>query len=274
MIAFPALVALRRANPDASLVMAGNDALGSLLRPYVARYVSFDDLGTSLFQEGSSPPPCWAEGARIALWMSDPNGIVRANLARWGAEEVVYVSQLRSGQHAALQLMASIDHWGLDAPVTPRLELGELVSQVEGPCPEVLVHPGSGSAAKNWPLENFLEVAYRLRGRELEVAFLLGPVEEAQGIGQALSSTPFRVLRGLSIVRVAYLLSRARAYVGNDSGISHLSGLVGCPTVAVFGSTDPAVWSPLGAQVKVLGGGKPGWPSVQEVLDAVVSILR
>ena len=42
------------------------------------------------------------------------------------------------------------------------------------------------------------------------------------------------------------MLSQAACYLGNDSGVTHLAGAVGTPTIALFGPTDPATWKPLG----------------------------
>src|SRR5207237_5151427 len=50
---------------------------------------------------------------------------------------------------------------------------------------------------------------------------------------------------------LAARLAGCRAYLGNDSGVSHLAGLCGAPTVALFGPTSPAVWQPLGPDVHV-----------------------
>ena len=58
--------------------------------------------------------------------------------------------------------------------------------------------------------------------------------------------------RGLSIGALASLLRRCAAYLGNDSGVTHLAALAGVPTVALFGPSDPARWSPLGPRVTVL----------------------
>jgi ADP-heptose:LPS heptosyltransferase len=49
-----------------------------------------------------------------------------------------------------------------------------------------------------------------------------------------------------SLPDLAARLAGCWAYLGNDSGVSHLAGLVGARTVAVFGPTAPDVWRPLG----------------------------
>lgn len=51
---------------------------------------------------------------------------------------------------------------------------------------------------------------------------------------------------------LARFLAGARAYIGNDSGITHLAAAVGVPTIALFGPTDPAIWAPRGKHVKII----------------------
>jgi ADP-heptose:LPS heptosyltransferase len=50
---------------------------------------------------------------------------------------------------------------------------------------------------------------------------------------------------------LARWLARARLYVGNDSGITHLAAAVGTPVLALFGASDPRVWAPRGENVRV-----------------------
>jgi len=112
----------------------------------------------------------------------------------------------------------------------------------------LLMHPGSGSRAKNW--EGFAAVAQCWRRRHRDaVVVLLGPAETERAtppIDAAIMAD------GLSLTQVAALLRRCRLYIGNDSGISHLAGIVGARGVVVFGATDPAVWAPRSLRLQVL----------------------
>ena len=54
------------------------------------------------------------------------------------------------------------------------------------------------------------------------------------------------------LLEVAWHLQHCDAYLGNDSGITHLAVLLGVPTVALFGPSDPVVWQPQGRAVSVL----------------------
>src|SRR5262249_20309027 len=67
------------------------------------------------------------------------------------------------------------------------------------------------------------------------------------------------------------LLARAGVYVGNDSGASHLAAAWGARTVALFGPTDPAIWSPVGASVTIVRSptGRMQDIPLTSVLDAI-----
>jgi len=54
-----------------------------------------------------------------------------------------------------------------------------------------------------------------------------------------------------NLYELACWLGRARLYVGNDSGITHLAAAAGAPVLALFGPTDPSVWVPRGPNVRV-----------------------
>ncbi len=111
----------------------------------------------------------------------------------------------------------------------------------------VALHPGSGSALKNWPIDRYMELADRLRRQGLPIAWIRGPAD-----------VPFEVPSGdLSIVEpplpiLAAFLAGCRLFIGNDSGVAHLAAAVGCATLAIFGPSDPAIWSPRGPWVEVV----------------------
>ena len=111
----------------------------------------------------------------------------------------------------------------------------------------IAIFPGSGSPAKNWPAERFAALARQL-GKESRVVFVLGPAEA--GLEHKLFGT-YPLLRGLSLGTVAAIARFASAFIGVDSGVSHLASAAGTPGVVLFGPTDPARWRPLG-RVEVL----------------------
>lgn len=122
-----------------------------------------------------------------------------------------------------------------------------------------VIHPFSGSAAKNWPLERFREVAKRL---EMPVRWCAGPEETLDG-----------AVRFENLYELACWLAGARLYIGNDSGVTHLAAAVGTPAIAIFGPTDPAVWAPRGERVTVVSADVLEQISVDNVVDAALRLI-
>jgi heptosyltransferase-3 len=120
--------------------------------------------------------------------------------------------------------------------------------------PLVVLCPGSGRPDKCWHLANFLAVAEKLKSKHAQPLFLLGPAEIERFPRPSLTdiSTTAPSLTDLSLTEVLQVLSCADAFVGNDSGITHLAAALGLHTIALFGPTDPQVWRPLGPAVCVL----------------------
>ena len=113
-------------------------------------------------------------------------------------------------------------------------------------------------AAKRWELPGFAEVLDRLAGGRGLSAVLLGSRGEA-----AMNAEAAALVRSARVVDVSGksslpealgILSLARLFVGNDSGLAHLSGAAGTPTVVVFGPTDPDATRPWDGP---RGDGKP-----------------
>jgi hypothetical protein len=111
----------------------------------------------------------------------------------------------------------------------------------------ILLHPGSGSARKNFTREFYASLAERLPrllgpapdGRARETRILLGPAEaDVSGFFRAR----FPVEEPESPLQLALTVARAALFVGNDSGPAHVAALLGTPTLAFYRVADPAVW--------------------------------
>lgn len=122
------------------------------------------------------------------------------------------------------------------------------------PSPYVVIHPGSGSRKKNWPLANFIALGRTLAAglfKRLVVASGEADGTAGEDLAQAIPGAVH--LANQPLERVAAVLAGAAAYVGNDSGVSHLAASVETPdrrrprVYAVFGPTSSAVWGPKGA---------------------------
>jgi heptosyltransferase-3 len=131
------------------------------------------------------------------------------------------------------------------------------------------IHPGSGSAAKNWPASRFAELVRARAGTPW--LLVRGPADDEAAAG--LETLPgARVARDLPLRVLAALLARAGVYVGNDSGVTHLAAASGARTVALFGATDPRRWAPVGPHVEVLRGGTMEEITIEDVAAAAARL--
>ncbi len=223
----------------------------------------------------------------IVSWLGAGDPDFGASLARLGCPMVIAraAPPAGAGRHVSQYLLETLAPLGPVPPEMPRARLN--VSDVDRQAAEtwlaarglrpgeaVVFQPGAGSAAKAWP--GFGSLARRLRHTGMAVAALAGPadgvvVERLIGTGALAKDA---LAHDWPLSRVAALLSLARAAVGNDSGPTHLAAAVGCPTVALFGPTDPAVWAPLGHHVRVLAGGSSAAPWTGITVDRVEAALR
>ncbi len=117
-----------------------------------------------------------------------------------------------------------------------------------------ILHPGSGSKRKRWSLSNFLELFYMLESEKIETAFLLGPAEEDLLPVLSIRVPQEKLFFIDDMLCLLKMLSTIKGFIGNDSGVSHLSAFIGIPTLTLFGPSDPNRWRPIGSKTAVLRG--------------------
>ena len=233
LLAVPALRALGRKFGPVRLAAHGATARLLAALGEVACGMAFDDPSLDWVFHG---PPT---DEPLVAWMSarDAPGLRNAL--------VVAPSRPAREQHCAEYLLETIAPLGLDT----RLDARPL-SVSHRRTDEVVVHPGSGSPAKNWPATRFAEVIAALNA---PVRLIVGEADaDAACAVEASLGHPLARLEQPPLHELAARLAGCRAYVGNDSGVSHLAGLCGTRTVVLFGPTSPIVWRPLGPDVHVL----------------------
>ncbi len=273
LLALPAMRVFRQAFPWAILEMMGRpERLALVAHDLRASSLhSIDQAGMAYFyaEEASLPPRLEAffSSFEVVLLFGGAGGtILPKNLKRAGAGRVISLPPFPPealGVHVSDYLVESLGREGIEGEnVYVPLQLAEETlsagqgffadSGMERGTRILAIHPGSGSPGKNWPPEKFAMVADWAAERA-EILLLSGPAERgAEEIRKAMKKGSPLGADSLPLIRLAGLLKWSRAYLGNDSGITHLAASLGVPTVALFGPTDPAVWGPRGIAVRIL----------------------
>ncbi len=117
--------------------------------------------------------------------------------------------------------------------------------------------PGASfGPAKRWPAERFAQAARSLLGLGFAGVLLFGCRGEAETTAQVTAGLPegrvVDLAGATSLGQALALLARLGLLVTNDSGLMHAAASLGVPTVAVFGSTNPATTAPLGPWVSLV----------------------
>ncbi len=165
-------------------------------------------------------------------------------------------------RHAVLHCLAPLEAVGittgdLDTVVESSDEDREradaLLRDLPGDGPVWALHPGAGKTENLWPAERFAELAARAAALPVRVLVLQGPADGAvtaafaRELASRLAPGERDRVRLLPVVPVGTcvaLLRRLERFACNDTGLMHVAGAVGVPTLALFGPTDPDLWKP------------------------------
>lgn len=242
MTGVAALRGLRRAWPEARLVLAAPAPIGQLL---LTLGVVDETLDARPLQPIRWPAP-------------DPPDVA-VNLHGRGPESHGVLGSLRPGRLVAF---ANPEAGNLDGPAWNESEhevdrwcrlvrwaggsCGREDLRLEPPGPRgdlVVVHPGAGSPSRRWPVERWAEVARQLVQSGHRVA-TTGANGEA-GLCAVLAEAGAENLCGrLSLADLARTVARARLLLCGDTGVAHLATAYRTPSVVLFGPTSPATWGP------------------------------
>ncbi len=134
-------------------------------------------------------------------------------------------------------------------------DLAATRSLVPGASPRLLLHPGSRSPCRLWPLEHFAAVCDRAQ-TELgaQVVLVGGPGEQhlIAEIRRRARVAPGAVDHPLAVPLFAALAAQFDGMLCHDSGSMHVAAAVGTPVVALFGSQNLALWRPAGDRHRLL----------------------
>jgi ADP-heptose:LPS heptosyltransferase len=233
-LAWPAFLALSRHYPQSELLWCGKQEFLPWLRPlgFCACPQQTRLLLDSLY---SSPDLPWElENTRI-FWFGVRKTTISARDSR-----VSFLKAVISGQsvHVRKALQKQLTREGMDWPQDWKAVWKSCFGEREKSVWDVLVFPGSGNSAKNWPGVKFFELYQRLEKKGKKVCFVPGPVEKEKGFG--LPDAKLCYPRDL--FDLASLIRRSKAVVGNDCGPMHLAGNFSVPGVELFGPTDSRLW--------------------------------
>ena len=301
IVTLPTVRLVRERWPGAHMEILGHPRLAEIAvnRFYLnaARSVNHGPL-SAFFTPRAVLDPEWMEYISdfdlVLSYFYDPDGLFRENIERCKPGELLTYPPrvpVDFGRPAARHFAGMVEPLGLALGNDAASEVFPSPDDVagaraflEGVKPGarlVAVHPGSGGETKIWPKEQWAALGRRLAAEVPGTTLLLiegeADAEPADFIAAAWKDVPHLRARLLPLPILAALLREAELFLGHDSGITHLAAAAGkdLPIVALFGPTDPAVWAPPRAGVRVLRGELTMHNiSLEEVYEAARERLR
>ena len=291
IVTFPVLEAFRTACPAAHITAVGRrEYFGPALSTgYVDDVLSADAAWAGRWFGGDADALSNAlpDTDLMVIYGRDTDGVLADTAQRAGVTRCIVHPALPpdgSDIHITDHLLSAVSAAGI--PVhsrTPhivsssrsRLNARGTMRSVGIPpgTPYVVVHAGASTPARVWP-KLHETAAWVQNTYGLPVAVNAGPVEyEREITDQWPSGTRF--IGPSDVDTLTGVLAEAAAYIGGDTGPTHLAAAIGTPTVAVFGSeSDPVRWQPRGEQVTVVvSSTEHEWPDADAVKTAAREII-
>ena len=284
---FPVLTALRAKYPDAHITFLGHPAVLQLAKRWG---IADDALNPAHlnWSELISPKGIRSANLRelllgadlVICWLDDGDGWVSGGLQGIGVKRFI-IGPERESLHATKHIVEELaEPLGLEPIGT-----GYVVPDNgwnNGMCsynPPIAVHPGCSEEYRRWPAASFAAVANELMRRGYPVLLLEGPseVEVFKEVRKNISAPKtgmLSVLQNAPLLELAKTVQHCRGFLGNDSGISHLAGMLGIPTLVLFGPTLPNIKHPVGPKVETLRGMPMKRLAVDTVLRTLLGMIE
>jgi len=238
-----------RVQPIEARALAGFFARNGALDPDLADYFSDFDL--------------------IVSYLFDPDSIFRTNVGRCSRAQFI-VGRHRPDEservHATKVYLKPLERLAIfEADHVPRLSIsnqppgGSKRSEDRSTINRLALHPGSGSERKNWPEERWADLLqHLLRATAVQLLLVGGEAEgeRLQRLAAALPPARVTVAQSLPLAELARRLQGCAAFIGHDSGISHLAASLGLPGLVLWGDTAEEIWRPPQETVVILKGAR------------------
>ena len=245
-------------NPDVNRVITMPERAGGLrIFSLIARIWRRYDLAVST-QTGDRPVFfAFLSGTRRAGPV-EPAGMM-AHCKRVSLNRAITVSRGRHRVDEVLQLADTLGVPRISEVVAPT---GELRAEYRPAPPYAVIHASPMFRYKRWTADGWRALAQSLLQRGMTVVATGGPSPADRGyLDTVWSGCGVRRFDGvLAWGELAAMLRAAAVYIGPDTSVTHLAAAAGCPTVALYGPTDPRLWGPWPA-----GGLREPWAAAGRI---------
>ena len=262
ILTLPAIAALRRQCPAAHLELLGYLHIAQLAQAggLVDRVQPIEARGlASFFARGGELPEdlrdYFSEFDLIISYLYDPDEIFQVNVRRCLHGQFIAAPHRPDETeklHATRVYLKPLERLAIfDTDPVPRLSMNSQAPIVN----TLVLHPGSGSEKKNWPEAKWAQLLAQLVSEtDLDLLLVGGEAEgeRLHRLGAALPRERFRLAQSLPLAELAMQLESCAAFIGHDSGITHLAAALGLPCLVLWAHAVEEIWRPQGERVTIV----------------------
>ena len=264
ILTLPAMAALRKHFPQTHIAVLGYPHIASLAQlggcVQEVRSIEARALAGFFARHGELNKALgdWFGGFNIIVsYLYDPDEIFLENVARCSKAQFIagpYRPNEAEKFHATDVFLKPLERFAIfNADPVPRLNITQ--KRNGGGVPKLAIHPGSGSEKKNWPETHWHVLLQRIAGQTSWRVLLIGGEAEQDRLQRLASLLPierFSVAMNRPLPELAMELAGCDAFLGHDSGITHLGAAVGLSGTVLWGDTSPTIWRPRSEQFELL----------------------
>ena len=170
------------------------------------------------------------------------------------ANKKKYIFKKKTNIHHILQLTQSLGFDCSNLKIdTNELEEKIAKKQIKSDFKHLIVFPGGNWEPKIWPIEKYKKMLIKLYQSNNKIKFILvGSAEEKKdylfNISKNIPSENIIDIFGESLTQTAAYMKFSDLFIGNDSGLMHLSCACNLKTISLFGPTDDKIYGPWGKE--------------------------
>ena len=311
----PAVRAIKAGRPDAHITVAAPSKIASMwkLMPEVSEIIPLSNkslvatVRSIRRQSRFDVVILFPNSLRTALetWLSKiPRRVgYRGHFRSWLLNQIIYQREIPGPiEHQADRYLRVASELGASVQHNRREALHRVSAISDGtrsvpPADKrmkLALSPGAEyGPAKRWLPHRFAEVAAAVVAKLSVQWILLGTATDmavGETIAKTLGDSCVNRIGQTTLEQLIDELRECRLLLTNDTGTMHLASLLGVPTVAIFGSTEPRLTKPLGGRQIIVRHQVECSPcflrecpidfrcmkavSVDEAIKAVLSILQ
>ena len=262
ILTLPALSALRRQFPGVHLEVLGYPHIADLAvagrivdqvrsieaRPLAVFFARGGNLSSELREYFST-------FNIIISYLYDPDKIFQMNVASCTKAQFIAGPHRPDENlkiHSTKVFLQPLERLAIfDADPVPQLLLNSQPKTLN----QIALHPGSGSEKKNWPQTKWAELIERILDETNRDLLLIGGEAEGAWLPKMFANLPAQrcaFAENRPLVDLAARLQNCAAFVGHDSGISHLAAALNLPGIILWGDTVEEIWAPNNLKAKIV----------------------